>query len=122
MVSIKLVSDKCMCMYDSILYLSYLSHIPSLSLSHTHTCAVPAAPRQVTVMDIGPTSVRLEWVFGDDGGAPVTHIHVEFITLNGVSGFVDITIEPGQSSALIEGLKDNYQYQLGLQARNRIGE
>ena len=73
-------------------------------------------------MDIGPTSVRLEWRFGDNGGAPIIGIHVTFVTLGSDMEFVDIEISPGQTSALIPDLKDSHQYVLSLQAKNRIGK
>ena len=60
-------------------------------------------------MDIGPTSVRLEWRFGDDGGAVIEGIHVTFVTLLSDSDFVTMDIEPGQASAVIRGLKASHQ-------------
>ena len=73
-------------------------------------------------MDIGPISVRLEWRFGDNGGAVIDGISVTFVTLGPETEYVVMDIEPGQTSAVIRGLKDNHQYRLRLQARNRIGE
>lgn len=76
----------------------------------------------VSVMDVGPTSVRLEWRFGDNGGAVINGIYVTYVTLESETEFVSMDIEPGQTSAIIRGLKDNHQYRLRLQARNRIGK
>ena len=73
-------------------------------------------------MDIGPTSVRLEWTFGDNGGAPITYISVAAVTLGQDTDFQDMAIESGQTSALISGLKDSHQYVLRLRAKNRIGK
>ena len=81
----------------------------------------PAAPVEITIHDIGPTSVQLEWRFGDDGGAPITGIRVTFITLNQSMDFVDVNISSNQTSALIPGLKNNHQYRFSVQAWNRIG-
>ena len=94
-----------------------LSISPPLSLF----LIAPVAPVEVTVHDIGPTSVRLEWMFGDDGGAPITGIRVTFITLSESSDFVEVNISSDQTSALVPGLKDNHQYVFSVQARNRIG-
>ena len=95
--------------------------LPPLPPSLFILLAAPVAPAEVNVHDIGPTSVRLEWVFGDDGGAPITGIRVTFITLNPSRDFVDFNISSGQTSALVPGLKDNHQYKFSVQARNRIG-
>ena len=84
---------------------------------------MPAAPLEMTVVDIGPTSVQLEWMFGDNGGAVEKGIHVTFVTLEQeMEVVVKIDIGPGQTSALIEGFMDNTPYRVRLQARNRIGE
>ena len=89
---------------------------------HIHVHVVPGAPEAVTVMDIGPTSVRLEWRFGDNGGAAINGIYVTFVTLESATEFVAIDIESEQTSAIVHGLKDNHQYILRLQAKNRIGK
>ena len=83
----------------------------------------PAAPLRISVHDIGPTSVRLEWQFSsDNGGAPVIGIRVTFKTLSSTSDSVDIAVSPDQTSALVPGLRDNHQYVFSVQARNRIGK
>ena len=111
-----------MCLY----VIDDISPPPPLSLPLTPPSllvllAAPVAPVEVNVHDIGPTSVRLEWVFGDDGGAPITGIRVTFITLSPSRDFVDFNISSDQTSALVPGLKDNHQYRFSVQARNRIG-
>ena len=103
------------------LSLSLSLPLPPLPPSLLILLAAPVAPVEVNVHDIGPTSVRLEWMFGDNGGAPITGIRVTFITLSKNSDFVDFNISSEQTSALVPGLKDNHQYRFSIQARNRIG-
>ena len=82
---------------------------------------VPSAPTEISVTDIGPTSIKLGWSFSDDGGAVINGVRVILVT------FVDETehnyyVDPGQSSAVIRDLMDSTMYRLQLQLRNRIGK
>ena len=96
---------------DITLVLVRTSVVPLCCLSLSLFLTVPAAPLEMTVVDIGPTSVQLEWMFGDNGGAVENGIHVTFVTLEQeMEVVVNIDIDPGQTSALIEGFMDNTPY------------
>ena len=97
----------------------------SSSLLSSLLLPVPAAPEEVTHMDLAPTSVQVTWrLSANDGGAPITSVRVFYRARNQTweeAGFID-TVSLDSSSLRVIGLRDDTQYQLRVVAENRMGE
>ena len=76
-------------------------------------------------MDLAPTSVQVTWrLSAKNGGAPITSVRVYYRAMNQTweeARYVE-TVSLDSSSLLIRGLRDDTQYQLGVEAGNRMGE
>lgn len=92
--------------------------------------AVPSAPLSVVVLDIGPSSVRVEWsattLPTDDGGSPLTTIRLTYKAMeNGVWpdawSSEEVIADVGRRYALVSGLRDRTTYQIRMEVSNEIG-
>ena len=92
---------------------------------------VPGAPLMVVILDVGPTSVRVEWTHNtlpsDDGGSPLTKVRLSYraLTMEGVEEGVwqeAKKVNVGMGYHVIGTLMEQTTYQIRMQLENNVGK
>ncbi len=88
---------------------------------------VPGAPLAVIILDVGPSSIRVEWsqqtLPPDDGGYHIRTIRLTYRTTSeGVwSEEEALVVDVGRGFTILSGLRDRTTYLVKMQAGNEIG-
>ncbi len=89
--------------------------------------SVPGAPLRVILIDIGPTTVRVDWtpdtLPSDDGGSPLLTVRLSY-RVQGTEGewSTPARADVGRGFYLVNGLKDQTTYQIKMEVGNDIGK
>lgn len=93
--------------------------------------AVPGAPQSVVLLDIGPTSVRVEWspetLPSDDGGSPLTTIRLTYRAMEngtwpGAWSSKEVVMSVQSMHAVVSDLSSMTTYQIRMEVRSEIGK
>ena len=89
---------------------------------------VPGAPLSVDILDVGPSSARVEWtpstLPADDGGSPLLTVRLTYRMVEGQEEgeWSQAVLEDvGRGFAVVTGLMDQTTYQIRMQVGNVLG-
>ncbi len=80
------------------------------------------------VLDVGPTSLRVEWPFSslpqDDGGATIVGIRITALRVHAGELIPEVSETPNLEDGfvILEGLTDSSSYKIMMEFANSIGK
>ena len=87
--------------------------------------AVPGAPVEVVILDVGSESVRVEWSDSlpmDNGGAPIRNIRLSYKEVSAEEWTDEaLEVDAGDMFTIISGLRDRRTYHIRMEIGNIIG-